>query len=382
VSHREVTWHRDRGPRGPRIVWGRARALGSCIGCGLLCLLLSVAGPTRALAAGDAAADSLHKLVVVWPDVTMLVEDGQVRDVAFAASGLNIVNAGEMAWCADVKSHSLIAVATKPIAGTAAAGEEMGRAGAEAIEDPAALYVGASEQFILETEPQLVILHAGTAETTALDPVSGPERDVVVGATGLIYVLLGNEIRVLTNPPGPAPLWTVPVPRRLAPAVAIAVSARGELVVAGRGAIALAKYELDASGTFHQIASRSAQELGVEQPSGVAITPALLIELAGREGWVARDRFVLVGDAKRAGIVALETSTLEPVGRVDLAGELPGLVPGRFDVSNRAQIAMVDDASGRALALPARLFADLVDKATIRWKTLSHDSTTTGEAGP
>jgi hypothetical protein len=123
----------------------------------------------------------------------------------------------------------------------------------------------------------------------------------------------------------------------------------------------------------------SAMQLG--EAAGVAVTPALLVPLPGREGWVGQDRFVILSDRGKPGFVALEAASLDFVGRAPLAPEVAGAVPGRMDISNRSQIAFQDPNSGRAYALPARFFAALVSKAKFRWKQLEPDSTGTGSQG-
>ena len=62
---------------------------------------------------------------------------------------------------------------------------------------------------------------------------------------------------------------------------------------------------------------------------------------------------------------------------------MPGAAPGRLDISNRGQIAFADPESGLAYALPARVLGSLVEPATIRWRTIERDTTTsTGSGAP
>ena len=367
-----------RGPRGPRVVsrpapaWARLLTLAAVVAA-------SGARAQPGPAAPPATRDSAQARVVFWPEVTTLVEAGRVRDVAFLNSGLNIVSAVEMAWCADAQSRTLVAVATKPIAGTAEAGEEMGRRAEGALVDPAAIYASAAGVLVLGQDARLLAFRSGWTDTLDLGPANGPARDLAVGPSGLVYILLGNEVRVFSDPPRGKPLWTIPAPASLGSVVGMAASARGDIYLAGDRALAI--LELDAKGAWKPTRSRTLSELGVGSIGGLALTPALLVPLERREGWSGRDRFLLLSDPGKPAVLALEAATLETVGRIDLAAELPGAVPGRLDISNRAQIAIVDPESGRALALPARLFARLIEGAKIRWRTIEPDSTAAGSSG-
>jgi hypothetical protein len=331
-----------------------------------------------------ASADSTPKSVIVWRNVTPLSSSGKVVDVAFTNPGLNVISPGEMVWLLDATTRGLVAVASKPIVGTASAGEEMGRRGTGTLRAPSALFAGASTQYVIEQDGRLVILRSGWVDSLDVGKGAlGAERDLAVGAGGLVFVLLGSEIRVYADPPGQAPILSLRLNPKQLPATAIALSARGDLYVAGTGALALAVYELDSSGQFRMTRSRSARELGIQRLAGVALTPALLLPYETREGWIAQDRFTVVSDAARRRLLALESATLAPLGSCDLESEVPGAAPGRLDISNRGQIAFADPESGLAYALPARVLGSLVEPATIRWRTIERDTTTsTGSGAP
>jgi hypothetical protein len=105
----------------------------------------------------------------------------------------------------------------------------------------------------------------------------------------------------------------------------------------------------------------------------------MLLPITGREGWVAEDRFVTLSDPDRGALVVLDAKTLSRVGRVELRGDLPGVQPGRLDVNNRGQAALVDAASGRAWALPTRILATALAAATIRWRDIGTASASSGD---
>jgi hypothetical protein len=327
----------------------------------------------------DAGADSAG--VAVWREPLELPLPGRAADVSFLATSRNIVQAADIAWCAASETKVLVAVASRPIPETAAPGEEIGRRGAGLLHDPVALHVNPAGQFVLDADHRLVILRSGWTDSVALAPFRGSGRDVVVGTSGLVYVLAGDEVRVFLDPPGPEPLWTLPVPQALRPAVAIAVTSGGRVLVAGQGSSALAVFDLDPKGGFRQVASRAGRDLGIGRPAGVAVNPTMILTEATREGWVQEDRFVLLSDAGLGALAVAEASTLEPIGRCAVGDELPGVVPGRIDISNRGQIACVDPRSGKAYTLPARVLVDLLGGAALRWRSLLSDSTAAESGG-
>jgi hypothetical protein len=323
-------------------------------------------------------ADSARKALYLWQQVTPLATSGQVVDVGFTQHGLNIATPAEMVWNLVTDKPSLVAIAAKPIAGTAEAGEEIGRRAEGLLRRPVATAVSVNGHCVLEEGGRLVLLRSGWTDSVAVGAPKDPGRDVAIGVSGLVYVLAGREVRVYPEPPTAKPLWTIALPPKLLPAVAIAVASRGEVFVAGRGTDALAVFALDADGKYARVRGKTAAEAQIGEVGGLAITPALLIVLPGREGWVGQDRFLVLSDSKRPGFVALEAATLETLGRFDLAAEVQGATPGRLDVGNRAQIAFVDPQSGRSWALPSRVFAGLVEKAKFGWRTIEVDSTQAG----
>lgn len=371
------------GAVGPPSRFGRA------IRAGMSSLVLALPVAARAQAPADgakpassaqAAADSAPG-VAVWRETLQLPVPGRVTDVSFLATSRNIVHPADIAWCADTDTRALVAVASRPIPGTASPGEEMGRRGAGALGHPVALHVHAAGQFVLEADGRMEILRSGWTDSVALAPFRGAGRDVVVGTSGLVYVLAGDEVRVFPDPPSPDPLWTLAVPRALGPAVAIGVTSGGRVLMAGQGPTALAVFDLDSTGGFRQVAARTARDLGVRRLAGIAVTPTMILTEETREGWVQEDRYVVLSDAELREFVALDATTLEPLGRVAAGSVTPGAVPGRIDVSNRGQIAFVDPETGRAHALPTRVLLDLLRGAAFRWRSLLPDTTAAGGGG-
>jgi hypothetical protein len=337
-------------------------------------------GPAEGWGA-TAESDSTAQPVIVWEKVTPLA-GGRVADVAFSTPGLNIVEPVEMAWLLDVSAATLIAVASKPILGTAEAGEELGRRGAGLLRAPVAFFPAPAAQYVLEGDGRLLVLRSGWVDSLWTGtPPAGTAGDVAVGPGGLVYVLCGGEVHVYADGASTTPLLSIALAPKLLPAAAIALSARGDLVVAGTGQLALAVYAQDESGRFQLLRQRAARELGVERPGGVALTPALLLPYERREGWVTRDRFTILSDTASRRLLAFETATLEPLGTCDVSTEVAGASPARIDVSNRGQIAFVDAATGAAYALPARVLGRLIEGATIRWRTIVPDSAATSGGG-
>jgi hypothetical protein len=350
------------------------------LAAGLASTMLAL--PAAGQAPQPAAPDSAPKPVIVWRNVTPLAQGSRIVDIAFTNPGLNIINPGEMAWLLDATSKGLLAVAAKPIAGTASAGEEMGRRATGLLRAPAAVFAAAATQYVLEQAGRLVILRSGWVDSVDVgSDARGTERDIAVGAGGLVYVLLGGEVRVFADPPGKSPLLTLRLDPKLLPVAGMAVSARGDVYVAGTGAMALAVYELDATGKFRLARSRTARELNVQRVGGIALSPALLLPYETREGWVSQDRFTVLSDTGRRKLLALESSTLAVLGNCDLTADVPGATPGRLDISNRGQIAFADPESGAAYALPARILGGLIEPATIRWRTIERDSTGASGSG-
>jgi large subunit ribosomal protein L21 len=174
---------RSPGPRGRASFEARASV-------GLLLALAGAAAPGAAAQTGpstpSAAPDSAQARVVFWPEVTTLLKSGRVRDIAFQDPGLNIVPPIEMAWCADAQSRTLIAVATKPIAGTAEAGEEMGRRGRSSTRRRSRL-----RGMRARTRRPAARLRSGWTTRSISGLRTGQARRG--RSSGLVYILLGTR---------------------------------------------------------------------------------------------------------------------------------------------------------------------------------------------
>jgi hypothetical protein len=357
-----------------------ALAVAACLVAGAATRAQPPAGP-----GAEAGAPPSEKKVIVWSEVTPL-RDSAAVDVCFPAYGLNIVNPAELVWNLDRAAREMIAVASKPITGTAESGEEMGRRGGGVLRQPVALATSGLGSFVLEGDGRVWIFRSGWVDSLDLGPASAPVVDLAVGSTGLLYVLRGREVLVLADLMDPKPLWTIPLPAALAPAVALTTSARGDVFVLGRGLTALVVFALDSRGVHRVVRERQARALRLASPGGLALSPAMLLPIVGREGWVGQDRFLVVTDGEAAGLVVLDAATFDVLGRHPLAGEAPGFVPGRVDVSNRGQIAVAAAGGGRSYAFPTRVLAGILDAAGapgIHWRTIEPDSVhQAGDAGP
>ncbi len=337
------------------------------------CWVCGLAAPAAATAPDPEAVrqDSLNR-AVVWNGVVRCATLSQVNDVAFTAVGRNIVTSVDILWALADSTHDLVAVAARPIKGTADAGEEMGRRGAALLHAPVALHVGTSGTFVLEKNGRLVMFRSGTVvDSVALAMPAGTPRDVFVSTAGLVYILSTTEVRVFGDPPGATPLWTIALPPALVPAVACAVSSRGEVFVAGEGKTGLAVYDLAPTGAYRMLRQATRVALGIDRIAGVSLLPALLLPIEGREGWVSEDRYLLLSDRGKRTLVTVDVPTLHVVGSADLAIEAPGLVPGRLDVSNRGQVAVAGAANGPAYSLPTRILASTLTDAPIRWREVT-----------
>lgn len=340
--------------------------------------------PVRAQggAQSQAEVDSLNR-AVLWNDVVSLGAAGRVADVAFTSVGRNIVTPVEMVWALADSVPELVAIAARPIMGTAEAGEEMGRRGGHVLRAPVAMHSAPGGSYVLQADGRLVVLRAGAAlDSVDLHVAPGEARDVCVSTGGLVYVLLRKEVRVYADPPAGAPVWTFALPAALAPGMAFSVSTRGEVFVVGGGKQVLAMFDLDAGGKYRLVRSATAAQLGAARPEGIMVIPALLLPVEGREGWVTEDRFVAVSDRDRRALLVLDAATLKVVGRTDLAREAPGLEPGRIDISNRGQVAVVDARTSRGYSLPTRMLATAMDTAPVKWRRIGAVGDSTRTAPP
>jgi len=328
--------------------------------------------------------DSTTK-IVLWDKIVRLAADGgKVTDVAFVGLGRNVINPVEMVWMTAASHAGLVAVAARPIPGTAEAGEELGRRAENLLPQGQALSISLGGTAAVDAAGRVFVLRGGWTDSLQVPAGMAPVRDLALGATGLLYVLAGSQVLVYGQPPR-LPLWSFALRADLAPAVGLAVSVRGEVYVAGQGKTALAVYDLDAAGRFRRQRSATARSLGVTKVAGVALTPPMLLPIPGREGWEGEDRFVILSDSSQSALVTVDARTLVAVGRTGLQADLPGVVPGRVDASNRGQIACVDARGGGAWALPTRVLAGMVRSVPgLRWRIIPGDSTSTlsGSTGP
>jgi hypothetical protein len=290
-------------------------------------------------------------------------------DVSFATTGNDVIAPTNMVWIADPTQPGYRAVASRPIPETAKAGEFLGSRGEQLVRNTAALDVGRQRTHALSHQGRLVVVEGVSADSVDVAETLATAVDLDVSLTGLIAVLWGKQVSVYANPSS-EPLWTLELEEDLLPAVAIAAGGTGELFVAGRGTVAVAAYALDTDGQFRRTRALRAADLELESPGGLEVTPFMLLPVPGREGWVGQDRFLLVSDTSTGVLVALERRDFQFVGRWNLREELPGVAPGRLDVSNRGQIAFVDVRSGAAYALPTRVTAGMVRSADFRWRVL------------
>jgi len=341
-------------------------AIAAAVGC-----TTAVAQPhsDHDLESERARADSLNR-AVLWHDVVPLAAASRVVDVAFAAVGRNIVTPVEIAWALADSAPELVAMAARPIAGTADAGEELGRRGAGLLRHPIALHTTTAGSWVLERDGRLVSLRGAQVDSVRLELGGYPARDLAVGDAGLVHVLTERDVRVWAQTAQGAPLWTMALPPALLPARALAVSARGEIYVVGGGKTALAVFDLGRTGKYAVVRSCTAAQAQLQAPGGITLLESMLLPVPGREGWVAEDRYVAVTDGNPGALVVLDAATLRRAGRTALAPDLPDITPGRLDVNNRGQVAVVDRARGGAWALPTRVLAAALDTAPIRWRRI------------
>jgi hypothetical protein len=346
--------------------------------------LAAVGLARRAEPADSTAATPSNRRFVFWTETAALRGAERAVDVTFAHPNLNIVQPMEVAWVVDAAAQDVAAIATKPIQDTAEAGETMGRFGNGILRRPIAIAATETSRYVLEASGRLVVRRPTHAPPPALatrfDSLAlglGRDQplDLTVSSLGLIGVLAGNTVRIYTDPPAGAALYSFTVEPAVRPATALAVNMRGEIFVAGGGRDAIAVYDLDRSGKYRRVRSVTARALGVTALGGIAVSPMLLLPVDRREGWVQEDRFVVVSEPATGTLIALEAADLKPLARIDVRAEQPEASPGRLDVSNRGQIAYVDARSGAAVALPAPSFAALVQPAKIRWRAVDPDST-------
>lgn len=330
---------------------------------------LAVLGVAAAFA--QAPEPTEEEKLIMFDEVVQVAAAGRALDVSFPTTGHDVVRPTSMVWIADPTQTGIRAIASRPIPETAKAGEFLGSRGEQFVRDTAALDVGPGSAVTLSERGRLVVVQAaGTDSADVARSVSlATAMDLDVSLTGLVAVLWGKRVAVYADV-GSAPLWTFELDEDLQPAVAIAAGSMGDLFVAGRGTIAVAAYELDAGGQFRRTRVLHAADLELESPGGIVVTPFMLLPIPGREGWVDQDRFVIVSDTSKGELVVVERSDFKFVGRFNLRQELPEMAPGRLDVSNRGQIALVDARTAEAYVLPTRVTATMVQDADFRWRIL------------
>lgn len=310
---------------------------------------------------------------VVFDEIVQVAAAGKALDVAFANHDLEIVQPTKVVWIADPTQDGVEARASQPIQGTAKAGAHMGRRGPHVLRNTAAVAASSSGIFALSESGRLTVVGASNIDSLQVGGSLATAIDVDVNVNGLIFVLWGSRVEVFTTPPR-APLWSFALEDDIQPAVALAASAAGEVFVVGQGSRALGVYELSSNGRYERKASADAASLDLEAPGGVAVTPFMLLPVPEREGWSDRDRFVLISDSATGSLVALDRTDLSFVGRWDLREKNPAASPGRLAVSNRGQIAYVDQRAAEAWVLPTSVMASLVSGADFRWRILNPDA--------
>jgi hypothetical protein len=306
---------------------------------------------------------------ILFDEVVQVAADGRALDVSFATSGHDVITPTNMVWIADPTERGFRAVASRPIPGTAKAGEFLGARGQEIVRETAALHVGPSRAHLLSQEGRLKIFSRGAIDSVVVARTLASAVDLDVSLTGLICVLWGEQVAVYAYPPA-EPLWVFEVDEDVRPAVAIAASGTGEIFLVGRGTVAVAAYELADEGQYVRTRALRAADLELESPGGIGVTPFMLLPVPGREGWVGQDRFLVISDTSTGSLHVVERRDLKFVGRWSLRQEQPGAAPGRLDISNRGQIAYVDTRSGAAFVLPTRVTAAMVRGADFRWRVI------------
>jgi len=246
----------------------------------------------------------------------------------------------------------------------------MGRRGPHTLRNTAALAVSNTGFYALSDAGRLTVLGDRSTESLDVGGTLVTAIDVDVNANGLIFVLWGSRVDVFTTPPRHA-LWSFELAKDTLPAVALSASAAGEVFVVGQGTQAITVYELGESGTYERTRSVDAGSLEMQSPAGIAVTPFMILPVHEREGWADRDRFVLISDASTGSILALKRQDLSFVGRWDLRRTNPGASPGRLAVSNRGQIAYVDQRAAEAWVLPTQVMATILSGADFRWRVLN-----------
>jgi hypothetical protein len=246
----------------------------------------------------------------------------------------------------------------------------MGTRATELTGQVVAVSVTQTDTYLIDSRAVLFVIHQGWVDSLRLAPSLAPRVDVAGSNSQLAYVLWGEEVRIYANPPTQKPLWTIPLEEDLLPAVALEVGERGQVVVAGQGRTALAVYDLDGNGQWLRVRSTLASDLDLGTLQGMCLSSAMLLPEPGREGWVENNRFIFLSDSETAAVLALEGDTFAVVGRASVRDNVPFASPGRLSVSNRGQIAFIDQNNGAAHVLPTSVTLEMVRNAEFRWRLL------------
>lgn len=340
----------------------------------LLPLCLLVAFP---LGAQNESGPTTSDEDILFNEIVPIAGSGGARDVSYAQGNLEVVKMNRVVWVLDPRVAGLHALACRPIPETAKAGESLGWLGEQVLGGAEAVHVrdGDEGALVLTSQGTLIRLAGGTVDSMRVATGLVTAADLDANPSGLLAILWGMQVHVFADF-GRVPLADFTLEDDLGPAVGIAVSARGDVVVAGRGSTAVAVYDLAADGRFRRGRSKTAADLKLHSVGGVEVTPFMVLPAQGREGWVDQDRFVMLSDVEGGTLMTLESSDLSPTGRWDLRGQLPGVAPGRFDVSNRGQIALVDQRSGEGQVLPTAVMISMVQGVMgIRWRVLEASRT-------
>ena len=372
-DHNDSTAGARRGP----VVFGGAVFGGVDLGStrrlavGLVLSLLAAVAQAQPLATeppADPEAD--EKLpFILFDENVQLSEPGGAADVSFVVSGFNTVIPNNLIWLIRPGHGGIVALASRPIQDTAKAGEEMGAHGQAESRHPAALQVTDKATYVLDASGMLYVFRTDSTDSMRVGSGVVGSSDLAIGLSGLVYVLWGNTVAVFAE--GAAqPTWSFEVAPELRPAVALAASSWGEVIVAGHGTLALAAYELAASGRFERTRGRSRTELDVGTPGGMCLAPSMILPQKTREAWADEDEFLFVTGPETGTLAALKTRTFEEVTRRDIRKEIPFVGPGRIDISNRGQIAFVDARTGVAHALRVGLTIEMLENSDVSWRIL------------
>lgn len=204
------------------------------------------------------------KEYVLFHQIVEVAGRGGARDVSFAQGNLEAYKPHEIIWVLDAKNPGLSGIASRPIRETAKAGEPMGRLGEGRWQAGEAAHVrsGQDGAYVLESNGLLWCLRGGQAESLRIGTGVTSAADIDGNSSGVVAVLWGRQVQVFLDIPG-TPLWRFDLEADIQPAVGLAVSAAGEIFVAGRGEIALGVYDLDATGEYHRVRGAAAAKLGL-----------------------------------------------------------------------------------------------------------------------